>query len=237
MILFPAIDILEGRAVRLLHGERDAVTDYGVPLERAKLWADAGAQFLHVVDLNGAFGGKSTIDKTVEQIAKLGVRVQSGGGLRTMQEIDSRISAGAARVVLGTACARDPALFHAAVQKYGDKIVAGIDAKKGKLALNGWTEHSDIDALAFGARMHDLGVRYAVFTDIGRDGALSGVNAEETARMADTGLSVIASGGIHDDFDLRCLRDKGVYGAILGRSIYEGTIDLKKAIEEYSHVE
>lgn len=237
MILFPAIDILDGRAVRLLHGRRDVVTDYGNPYERAKEWTDAGAEYLHVVDLNGAFGGKSGIDKTVEKIASLGIPIQSGGGLRTMEEIDARISAGVSRVVLGTVCVRNFPLFQAAVQKYGEKIVAGIDAKEGKFAVKGWTEESGTDAFWFGMQAKTLGVKYAVFTDIGRDGALSGVNADETARMAQTGLNIVASGGIRDLNDLHALKARGVYGAILGRSLYEGTIDLKRAIGEMKDVE
>lgn len=236
MILFPAIDILEGRAVRLLHGKINRVTDYGDPFARAEQWVQAGAEFLHVVDLSGAFGEKSKIDQTVEKIATLGVPVQSGGGLRSMKEIDSRIKAGASRVVLGTVCVQNPALFQEAVQKYGEKIVAGMDAKNGSLAVKGWTEDSGVEAFAFGTRAKALGVRYAVYTDVGRDGALTGVNLEETVRMAQTGLSVVASGGIRDIEDLRALKVRGVYGAILGRSIYEGTIDLKQAIGEMKDV-
>lgn len=142
MKLFPAIDILNGRAVRLLYGKKELVTDYGLPLDRAKLWRDAGADFLHVVDLCGAFEGESRIDGEIEKIAALGVKVQSGGGLRTMEEIERRLNAGASRVVLGTVCHTNPALFREAVEKYGDKIVAGIDCKDGFLSVKGWTETS-----------------------------------------------------------------------------------------------
>ncbi|MGN0823025.1 MAG: HisA/HisF-related TIM barrel protein [Candidatus Gallimonas sp.] len=232
MKLFPAIDILNGRAVRLLYGKKDAVTDYGDPVERAKEWADAGAEYLHVVDLGGAFEGKSSIDFLLEQIAKTGLCVQSGGGLRTMEEIDRRFSAGASRVVLGTVCVTDPALLRAAVAKYGSAIVAGIDAKDGELVVRGWTERAGKSAFEFGREAYALGVRDAVFTDVSKDGALTGVNVAETVRMAETGLNVIASGGIRDSDDLHRLRERGVYGAILGRSIYTGAIDLKKAIGE-----
>lgn len=232
MQLFPAIDILDGRAVRLLRGERDKVTDYGDPVDRARQWLDAGAKHLHVVDLSGAFEGSSRIDRALERIAALGADVQSGGGLRTEEEIRRRLGSGANRVVLGTVCIRDPALFRSAVERYGAAVVAGMDVKEGYLALNGWTQRADVRAEAFAREAYSLGVREAVFTDIGRDGALSGVNVRDTAAMQETGLRIIASGGIRDLDDLRALREAGVYGAILGRSIYAGAIDLARAIRE-----
>lgn len=131
MKLFPAIDILGGRAVRLLYGKRELVTDYGLPLDRAKRWRDAGAEWLHVVDLDGAFDGGSRADKILSEIVALGIKVQSGGGLRTMEEIESRLETGVSRVVLGTVCHTDPALFEAAVARFGEKIVAGIDCRNG----------------------------------------------------------------------------------------------------------
>ncbi len=230
MVLFPAIDILEGRAVRLLYGKKDAVTDYGDPLKRAKMWADQGAEFLHVVDLSGAFGGKSAIDETVEKIARLGVPVQSGGGLRTEEDIRRRIEAGAERVVLGTVCAENPELFCSALQRWGNKIVAGIDAHGGMLAVRGWTACAQKEAFAFGREACALGAEYAVYTDVSRDGAMSGVDLEGTAKMAETGLKIVASGGIRDMDDLRTLRQRGVYGAVLGRSIYTGAINLAEAV-------
>ena len=232
MILYPAIDILQGRAVRLLYGKRDAVTDYGDPVECARRWVDAGAKILHVVDLSGAFGEASGFDKVVERIAKLGVPVQSGGGLRSMEEIHRRFRAGADRVVLGTVCVEHPEILYEAVEKYGSRIVAGIDAKDGRLAVRGWTEIADKDAFEFGCEAKALGVTDAVFTDVGRDGAMTGVNLADTVKMGETGLNVIASGGIRGIDDLRALRAQGVYGAILGRAIYTGMIDLAAAIEE-----
>ena len=232
MQLFPAIDILDGRAVRLLRGERDKVTDYGDPVDRARQWLDAGAKHLHVVDLSGAFEGSSRIDRVLERIAALGADVQSGGGLRTEEEIRRRLGSGANRVVLCTVCIRDPALVRSAVERYVAPVVAGMDVKEGYLALNGWTQRADVRAEAFAREAYSLGVREAVFTDIGRDGALSGVNVRDTAAMQETGLRIIASGGIRDLDDLRALREAGVYGAILGRSIYAGAIDLARAIRE-----
>lgn len=232
MILFPAIDILNGRAVRLLYGKRDEVTDYGDPLDRAKAWLDCGAEILHVVDLSGAFGEESGFLRVLEKIASLGRPVQTGGGMRSAQAIESRFEAGASRVVLGTVCVTDPHVFKQAAARYGDKIVAGIDAKNGRLAVKGWTEIAEKDAFAFGCEAKECGVKDAVFTDIGRDGALSGVNVEETVNMARTGLNIIASGGIKNSDDLFRLKENGVYGAILGRAIYTGDLDLKKAIED-----
>lgn len=231
MILFPAIDILDGRAVRLLYGKKNEVTDYGDPVDRAKQWLDCGAEFLHVVDLSGAFDGNSHINGTLEKIAKLGVPVQSGGGLRSFADVRSRLNAGAARVVLGTVACTDPALFAALTETYKEKIVAGIDAKDGQLSIKGWTELSDETAEDFGRKAADMGVRYAVFTDISKDGAMQGASIEPTRAMQEkTGLDVIASGGIASLDDLLKLKAAGLYGAILGRSIYAGAIDLTEAI-------
>lgn len=234
MKLFPAIDVLNGRAVRLLYGKKELVTDYGLPIERAKLWRDAGAEYLHVVDLCGAFEGESRIDGEIEKIAALGVKVQSGGGLRTMEAIARRLNAGASRVVLGTVCHTDPVLFREAVEKYGDKIVAGIDCKNGFLSVKGWTETGKETGVSFGKRAKALGVSCCVFTDVSRDGALSGVAVGETVKLGlETGLDVIASGGVSSVEDLEKLAQNGVYGAILGRSIYEGRIDLKEALGRF----
>ena len=232
MILFPAIDILNGRAVRLLYGRKDRVTDYGDPVDRAKQWIDCGAEYLHVVDLSGAFDGVSRVNPFLEKIASLGVPVQSGGGLRTEADVADRFNAGAARVVLGTVCYTDPALFEKLVKRYREKIVAGIDAKDGMLSIKGWTETSDMVASDFGKRAKNTGVQYAVFTDISKDGAMQGASVAETKKMQDeTGLKVIASGGINGMDDLYKIREAGLYGAILGRSIYTGAIELKRAIE------
>ena len=233
MKLYPAIDILGGRAVRLLHGKRDAVTDYGDPVDRAKQWLDAGARILHVVNLSGAFEEKNYFPRILERIASLGVPVQTGGGIRSVQTIKERLLSGADRVVLGTVCVEQPEVLEEAASLYGGKIVAGIAAREGKLDGRGWTVTAEGDAVSFGKKAKALGITDAVFTDVGRDGALTGVNLEETVKMAETGLNVIASGGIRNMNDLEALRKNNVSGAILGRSVYEGTIDLTKAIEEF----
>lgn len=233
MKLYPAIDILGGRAVRLLHGKRDAVTDYGDPVDRAKQWLDAGARILHVINLSGAFEEQNDFPRVLERIASLGVPVQTGGGIRSLEAVKERFLSGADRVVLGTVCVEQPEVLEEAASLYGGKIVAGIDAREGKLAVRGWTVTAEEDAFSFGKKATALGIKDAVFTDVGRDGALTGVNLEETVKMAETGLNVIASGGIRNMNDLEALRKNNVYGAILGRSVYEGTIDLTKAIEEF----
>lgn len=230
MILYPAIDVLNGRAVRLLHGKRGEVTDYGDPVACARRWVELGAEILHVVDLSGAFGEENTFERTLEGIAALGVPVQSGGGLRSMEAIRRRFLAGAKYVVLGTVCVEQPHVLQEAVQLYGNRIVAGLDARAGKLAVRGWTETVEKSAFDFGCEARALGIERAVFTDVGRDGDLSGVNLEETVRMADTGLRIIASGGIRDIEDVKALKARGVYGAILGRSLYAGTLDLSAAL-------
>ncbi len=230
MILYPAIDVLNGRAVRLLHGKRGEVTDYGDPVACARRWVELGAEILHVVDLSGAFGEENTFERTLEGIAALGVPVQSGGGLRSMEAIRRRFLAGAKYVVLGTVCVEQPHVLQEAVQLYGNRIVAGLDARAGKLAVRGWTQTVEKSAFDFGCEARALGIERAVFTDVGRDGDLSGVNLEETVRMADTGLRIIASGGIRDIEDVKALKARGVYGAILGRSLYAGTLDLSASL-------
>ena len=231
MKLYPAIDVLDGRAVRLLYGKRDQVTDYGDPVDFAKRWADEGAEILHVVDLSGAFGEAGGFEKVLEHIARVGVPVQSGGGLRSMADIHRRFRAGADRVVLGTVCVEHPEVLYEAVGRYKEKIVAGIDAKDGFLAVRGWTQLADKDAFEFGCEAKALGIADAVFTDIGRDGALAGVNVAETVRMGETGLNIIASGGVRDLNDIRALKEQGVYGVILGRALYTGALTFKDAFE------
>lgn len=236
MILFPAIDILNGRAVRLYKGDKAQVTDYGDPVEFAEKWAAAGAQWLHVVDLSGAFSGESGIDSVISEIKKrVKISVQSGGGLRTIEKIQRRLDAGADRVVIGTMAAYHPDEFALAAYEFPERIVAGIDAKDGMFAVKGWTETTDISAVDFGKKCKCMGISCALFTDISKDGAMEGANVEETVRMQkETGLSVIASGGISCMDDLRALQNNGVYGAVLGKSLYGGAIDLKEALKEFS---
>lgn len=233
MILFPAIDILDGRAVRLKHGDKAQATYYGDPMDFAKMWADAGAKYLHIVDLSGAFSGESGIDETINEIKNaVNLPIQSGGGLRTIKDIESRLAAGADRVIIGTMAVNNSDEFALAVYRYGDKIVAGIDAKDGYFAVSGWTEKTNISAIDFGKKVKHMGLSHALFTDISKDGVLKGVNVDATVEMATkTGLKVIASGGVSSLEDIKKLKEKQVYGAVLGRALYEGTIDLAKAVE------
>jgi len=231
MIVFPAVDILQGRAVRLLRGDYNKVTDYGTPVERALMWAEQGAEYLHIVDLNGAKTGTGSNLPIIRDIVKqTKIKVQTGGGVRTLDDIKARLDAGVERVILGTVCCRDPELVARAVSDFGgERIVCGIDAKDGKVAVEGWTQGSQIDPYELGGRMRAAGVIYTVFTDISRDGALTGVNVQACADMqSKTSLRVVASGGVSSHEDITALAAKNIYGVILGKALYEGKVDLKQ---------
>ena len=232
MILFPAIDILNGKAVRLYKGDKNQVTEYGDPVEFAEKWAEAGAEWLHIVDLSGAFTGESGIDDIISEIKKhVDVRIQSGGGLRRIVDIRRRLDAGADRAVIGTMAAYHPDDFALATYQFPEKIVAGIDAKDGMFAVKGWTETTDISAIEFGKKCKHMHIRYALYTDISKDGAMEGANVEGTAQMQEeTGLSIIASGGISSMQDVLALKAKNIYGAVLGKALYDAKIDLKEAL-------
>ena len=232
MILFPAIDILNGKAVRLYKGDKNKVTEYGDPIEFAEKWAECGAKWLHVVDLSGAFTGESGIDDIISEIKKrVNIRIQSGGGLRRIVDIRRRLDAGADRAVIGTMAAYHPDDFALATYEFPEKIVAGIDAKDGMFAVKGWTETTEITAIDFAKKCKNMRIRWALFTDISKDGALQGCNVEATAQLQEqTGLSVIASGGVSSMKDIRALKERGIYGAVLGKAIYDGKLDLKEAL-------
>lgn len=234
MILFPAVDILDNRAVRLLYGQRDKVTDYGDPVELALRWSDIGAQYLHVVDLNGAFDDSAVNRETLKKLVKeLKIPVQLGGGIKTLDKIKYYLEeVGVTRVIVGTACVTAPDVADKACALYGNKIVAGIDCKDGFVAIKGWVEKSDLTAQKVALDMKERGSDTVVYTDISRDGALTGVNVDATAELAkNTGMKIIASGGMSCIDDIKKLMQKDVYGAILGRAIYNGNIDLSDALE------
>ena len=234
MILFPAVDILDNRAVRLLYGQRDKVTDYGDPVELALRWSDMGAQYLHVVDLNGAFDDSAVNRETLKKLVKeLKIPVQLGGGIKTLDKIKYYLEeVGVTRVIVGTACVTAPDVADKACALYGNKIVAGIDCKDGFVAIKGWVEKSDLTAQKVALDMKERGSDTVVYTDISRDGALTGVNVDATAELAkNTGMKIIASGGMSCIDDMMKLMQKDVYGAILGRAIYNGNIDLSDALE------
>lgn len=234
MIIFPAVDVLDNKAVRLLYGKRDEVTVYGAPVEMALKWQNMGAEYLHIVDLNGAFDDSLVNRNTlIELIKNVSIPVQIGGGIKTFDKIKFYLEeVGASRVIVGTACVTNPHLMDEACAKYGNKIACGIDAKDGLVAIKGWVEKSNLTPIEVALDMKARGADTVIYTDINRDGALCGVNVDATAKLsAQSGMNVIASGGMATLDDVKAVRQKNIYGAILGRSIYTGAIDLKQAIE------
>ncbi|HKY95205.1 MAG TPA: 1-(5-phosphoribosyl)-5-[(5-phosphoribosylamino)methylideneamino]imidazole-4-carboxamide isomerase [Kiloniellales bacterium] len=236
MILFPAIDLKAGQVVRLYKGALDQATVYGSdPAAQAAAFQAAGFRWLHLVDLDGAFAGKAGNAAAVEAILKrVSLPVQLGGGIRDLAAVDRWLGLGVERVILGTAAVRDPALVRAACRAYPGRIVVGVDAKDGLVAVEGWAETSTLTALALARRFADAGVTALLFTDVGRDGALTGVNVEATAALArDSGLPVIASGGVAGLEDLRRLKAVahfGIDGVVIGRALYEGRLEAAAAL-------
>ena len=235
--LYPAIDLKDGACVRLIRGEMDKATEFNAdPGDQAVKFAKMGFSRLHVVDLNGAFDGRATNADAVQAILKnTDVPVQLGGGIRTRADIDRWLEAGIARVILGTVALRDPDLVKAAARALPDKIVVGIDAIDGMVAVEGWAETSDMAATELAKAFEGCGVAAIVATDIGRDGLKTGVNVDFTGKLADTvSIPVIASGGVKAVSDITALRSRtgkhAVEGAILGRALYDGDIDPKAAI-------
>lgn len=233
MIIFPAIDLYEGKAVRLYKGDYNQMTVYSDnPAEIAKDFKAAGATHIHIVDLEGARDGNTPNIETVKEIIKVIPFAEIGGGIRNMATVDAYISAGASRVILGTAAVTDRAFLQEAVAKYGDKIAVGADIKDGCIAVKGWTEKADITAEEFFADMEGIGVDCIICTDISKDGAMQGTNRElyiELSRKFSVKLT--ASGGVSTMDDIKALCDMGIYGAIIGKAYYIGAIDLKEAIE------
>ncbi len=236
MIVYPAIDLKGGRCVRLVRGEMaSAVVFNDDPAAQARDFAAAGAEWLHVVDLDGAFAGKPRNAAAVEAIVKAtAVNVQLCGGIRDHATVESWLDRGVARVVLGTAAVKNPNLVREACRRWTGRVALGIDARGGKVAVEGWAETSSLMALDLARRFEDAGVGAIVYTDIDRDGALEGVNVEATAALARAlKTPVIASGGIASLDDLALLRaheQDGIAGAIVGRALYDGRVDLKSAL-------
>jgi phosphoribosylformimino-5-aminoimidazole carboxamide ribotide isomerase len=260
MIVFPAIDLRRGKCVRLRQGRPEAETVFSDdPVAMAEHWVSQGAEWLHVVNLDGAFGqasspplsppqpfdelrtpfwgGSSKNLRVVgEMVAAVGIPVQLGGGLRTMADIEGALKLGLTRVILGTVAVKEPSLVADGVKRFGaERIVVGIDARTGKVATHGWQEVSSISATELAIRVRELGVERVVYTDIARDGMLSGVNVEATGELARrTGLKLIASGGVSSLDDLRRLKEaeaSGVEGVIIGQALYSGALDLREAIQ------
>jgi len=233
MIIFPAIDIKGGECVRLFRG--DYSTAHRVaddPLSTAVSFREAGAQWVHMVDLDGAKSGSAENSAIFESVAKSsGLKVELGGGIRNMAAVERCLQAGVSRVILGSAAVKDPAFVREAVAKYAEKIAVGIDARNGVVAAEGWTEDSGVDYIELAKRMESIGVRTIIFTDISKDGMLSGPNLEQLERLnSAVSCDVTASGGIKDIEDIRALAELGLYGAICGKSLYSGTLSLREAI-------
>ena len=237
MIFFPAIDLKDGQCVRLFQGDMDQVTVFGDdPAGQAKGFADAGAKWLHVVDLNGAFSGRLVNEDAVSGILdRIDIPVQLGGGIRDMQTIDFWLDRGVRRVILGTVAVRDPNLVKQACKRHPDRVVVGIDARDGMVAVEGWTELSEITGLELAKEFEDCGVAAIIYTDIARDGAMDGPNIEATVGLANAvSVPVIASGGVSSLEDLEALKAAGtglLEGVISGRALYDGRIDLAAAVE------
>lgn len=234
MLIFPAIDLYEGKAVRLYKGNYEEMTVYSTdPVSVARDFKAQGAEQMHTVDLEGARDGGTPNLGIIERIvSETGLFVECGGGLRDMASIDHAFSSGVGRVILGTAAVSDEALLADAVQKYGEKIAVGADLRDGKVAIKGWREDSGITAEDFLRRIETLGVRTVICTDISRDGAMRGANAELYERLQrEFGLELIASGGVSSMEDVARLRALGLYGAIIGKAYYTGDISLRAAVE------
>ena len=236
MTIFPAIDLRGGKCVRLFKGDFDQETVFSdQPAEVAQQWQAQGAQFLHLVDLDGARAGHSENLATVREIlAAVTIPVELGGGIRTLENIDEVLALGVRRVILGSVAVRDPELVAAVCAKYGDRIVVGIDAKDGIVAVDGWGVSGDVDVITLAKRMKQAGVRTIIYTDISRDGTLAGVNVEATAKLArESGVHVVASGGVRDVRDIEALKPyekDGIEGVIVGKSIYTGSLSLPEAL-------
>ncbi len=235
MNIYPAIDLRNGKVVRLKYGDPHQQTTYSDdPIDTVRRWAEAGTQWIHVVNLDGAFGDDASaaaINRSLLQsLTVVGPKIQFGGGLRSIGDIEAALSCGAARVVIGTLAIEQPDVLREAVERFGtDRIVVGLDAQQGRVKTRGWQSAGGSDVIAIGRQIRSAGVNLVVHTDIGRDGALSGVNGEASIELArETGLRVIASGGVSSLEDVLRLKNRaGIEGVIIGRALYTGAIDLR----------
>ena len=233
MLILPAIDLRNGKCVNLVQGRAGEETIFSDhPVEMAQQWQRGGAEYLHLVDLDGAFGNTSDNLHIVKEIVEtLQIPVQLGGGIRTMEKLEEVLALGVARAILGTAALKNPLLVEAACETQASRIAVGIDAKDGMVATEGWLDVSEKPALAFAKEMEDCGVQTIIYTDIKSDGMLQGPNLETTEAIADAvSVDVIASGGITSIQDVEALKAIEVHGAIVGRALYTGALDLKTAL-------
>jgi phosphoribosylformimino-5-aminoimidazole carboxamide ribotide isomerase len=238
MLVIPAIDLKDGHCVRLQQGDMQAATVFSEdPAAMARHWRDQGATRIHIVDLNGAFAGKpvngSAIKAIVEAVGT-DVRLQLGGGIRDLDTIESYLDDGISWVIIGTAAVKNPGFLHDACNAFPGQVIVGLDAREGKVATDGWSKMTKHDVIDLAKKFEGYGVEAVVYTDIGRDGMLTGVNVEATVNLARVlTIPVIASGGIHTVADIQALKrveGEGIMGAIAGRSLYEGTLDFKAAL-------
>ncbi|HVI31770.1 1-(5-phosphoribosyl)-5-[(5-phosphoribosylamino)methylideneamino]imidazole-4-carboxamide isomerase [Phenylobacterium sp.] len=237
MILYPAIDLKDGQCVRVLHGDLSTATVFNnSPADQARAWADGGFHWIHVVDLNGAVSGKAVNEAAVEQIlGAVSVPVQLGGGIRSMADIERWIEAGVSRVILGTLAVREPEVVRQAARKWPEQIAVSVDVRAGKVAVQGWTEDSDLDAVTVARRFEDAGVGALIVTDIDRDGTTMGFNVEAFGAIADAvSIPVIAAGGlasVDDIVRLKARKGAPIAGAVLGRALYNGDITPAEALK------
>lgn len=234
MIIFPAIDILKGKCVRLIQGDYNREKVYGdSPVDMAKQWEEKGAEFIHIVDLDGARSGKSINEQIIIDIAKaVDVPIQVGGGIRSMDTVERYLHNDINRVIVGTAAIEDKQFLQEAVESYGERIVVSLDAKDGYVATEGWTDTSNVRALDIVKDLEKLGVKTIVYTDIAKDGMLQGPNLEEQKTMNEaTSIDVIASGGVTTREDVDQLKQLNMYGAIVGKALYDGKITFEELIK------
>lgn len=235
MLIFPAIDLKDGKVVRLHKGRFDTVHQVADdPVETAKTFCAAGARYLHMVDLDGARDGKRKNSAIVQAVAEVGLRIELGGGIRSMADLEAVFGLGVWRAVIGSAAVSDPEFVREAVAKYGpERIAVGIDAKDGLVRTSGWEENAGLDYISFAEQMGSIGVKYIIFTDIETDGTLSGPSFDRLeALQKAVSCSITASGGVSSNEDLRQLRDRGLYATIVGKAWYAGAVDLAQAVRE-----
>lgn len=240
MKIFPAIDLIDGCAVRLLRGDYNQKTVYSSnPVDVAKSFVEAGAEYIHIVDLDGAKDGSNANIEVVRNIVKeSGLKAEIGGGIRSMEAIEKYLDLGVMRVILGTAAVTDTEFLKKAVSTYGEKVAVGVDIKDGKVAIKGWTEVSQLDCFEFCKMLEEIGVKTVICTDISKDGVMSGTNIDLYKQLsAQFKMDIVASGGVSNIENVRTLTEMNMYGAILGKALYTGGIDLKEAIRVASEGE
>lgn len=241
MQLYPAIDIKNGQCVRLRQGQFQDVEIYShAPAKVARQWELEGASYIHLVDLDGALAGHSVNEATIRDIVhEVNIPIQVGGGVRTIQDIENKLNLGVTRVIIGTKAVENPAFIKDAINSFGaERIVVGIDAKDGMVAIQGWEKVSNYNAVSLGIQMKEIGVKTIIYTDISKDGMLQGPNVEHTKQMYEsTGLDIIASGGISSLMDLEKIKNIHVQGTIIGKALYEKRFELREAIDLFERGE